>query len=229
MKAYVIIVAGGKGLRMGGELPKQFIPLAGKPLLMHTVENFGDWNPNAEIILVLPLDHQAYWKMLCQEIGCRAQHRIVTGGETRFHSVQNGLKAIADEVKGHEEVTLIAVHDGVRPFVSHDVITACFEQAKKSGAVVPAIPSIDSLRKVEEGGRNCQVDRSSFYAVHTPQVFRADLLLRAYSQPYSPLYTDDASVVEAIGTPISLVPSNRENIKITTPFDLVIAKALLEK
>lgn len=229
MKAYVIIVAGGKGLRMGGDLPKQFIPLAGKPLLMHTVEKFGDWNPTAEIILVLPLDHQAYWKMLCQEIGCRAQHRIITGGETRFHSVQNGLKAIADEVKGYEEETLIAVHDGVRPFVSHDVITACFEQAKKSGAVVPAIPSIDSLRKVEEDGRNCQVDRSSFYAVHTPQVFRADLLLRAYSQPYSPLYTDDASVVEAIGTPISLVPSNRENIKITTPFDLVIAKALLEK
>lgn len=130
MKPYVIIVAGGKGLRMGSDLPKQFIPVAGKPLLMHTVEKFGDWNPDAEIILVLPADHQPYWKMLCKEIGCRAKHRIVTGGETRFHSVRNGLEVIRAEIGEGAENVWVAVHDGVRPFVSTEVITACFDQAK---------------------------------------------------------------------------------------------------
>ncbi|HBK28611.1 MAG TPA: 2-C-methyl-D-erythritol 4-phosphate cytidylyltransferase [Parabacteroides sp.] len=227
MKPYVIIVAGGKGLRMGSDLPKQFIPVKGRPLLMHTVEKFGDWNPNAEIVLVLPADHQPYWKMLCREIGCQVEHRIVTGGETRFHSVRNGLEAIRGEIEQDAENVLIAVHDGVRPFVSTKVITACFEQASIKGAVVPVLPVVDSLREVDAQGKSKAVDRSRYYAVHTPQAFRADLLLRAYSQDYSPLFTDDASVVEATGVPVSTVPSNPENIKITTPLDLVIAKALL--
>lgn len=227
MKPYVIIIAGGKGLRMGSDLPKQFIPVKGRPLLMHTVEKFGDWNPNAEIVLVLPADHQPYWKMLCREIGCQVEHRIVTGGETRFHSVRNGLEAIRGEIEQDAENVLIAVHDGVRPFVSTKVITACFEQASIKGAVVPVLPVVDSLREVDAQGKSKAVDRSRYYAVHTPQAFRADLLLRAYSQDYSPLFTDDASVVEATGVPVSTVPSNPENIKITTPLDLVIAKALL--
>lgn len=227
MKPYVIIVAGGKGLRMGSDLPKQFIPVKGRPLLMHTVEKFGDWNPNAEIVLVLPADHQPYWKMLCREIGCQVEHRIVAGGETRFHSVRNGLEAIRGEIEQDAENVLIAVHDGVRPFVSTKVITACFEQASIKGAVVPVLPVVDSLREVDAQGKSKAVDRSRYYAVHTPQAFRADLLLRAYSQDYSPLFTDDASVVEATGVPVSTVPSNPENIKITTPLDLVIAKALL--
>lgn len=227
MKPYVIIIAGGKGLRMGSDLPKQFIPVKGRPLLMHTVEKFGDWNPNAEIVLVLPADHQPYWKMLCREIGCQVEHRIVTGGETRFHSVRNGLEAIRREIEQDAENVLIAVHDGVRPFVSTKVITACFEQASIKGAVVPVLPVVDSLREVDAQGKSKAVDRSRYYAVHTPQAFRADLLLRAYSQDYSPLFTDDASVVEATGVPVSTVPSNPENIKITTPLDLVIAKALL--
>mgnify|MGYP002519490851 FL=1 len=227
MKPYVIIVAGGKGLRMGRDLPKQFIPVKGRPLLMHTVEKFGDWNPNAEIVLVLPADHQPYWKMLCREIGCQVEHRIVAGGETRFHSVRNGLEAIRGEIEQDAENVLIAVHDGVRPFVSTKVITACFEQASIKGAVVPVLPVVDSLREVDAQGKSKAVDRSRYYAVHTPQAFRADLLLRAYSQDYSPLFTDDASVVEATGVPVSTVPSNPENIKITTPLDLVIAKALL--
>lgn len=227
MKPYVIIVAGGKGLRMGSDLPKQFIPVAGKPLLMHTVEKFGDWNPDAEIILVLPADHQPYWKMLCKEIGCRAKHRIVTGGETRFLSVRNGLEVIRAEIGEGAENVWVAVHDGVRPFVSTEVITACFDQARITGAVVPALPVVDSLREVGSEGKSKPVDRSRYYAVHTPQVFRADLLLRAYTQDYSPLFTDDASVVEAMNIPVDIVPSNRENIKITTPLDLVIAKALL--
>lgn len=227
MKPYVIIVAGGKGLRMGSDLPKQFIPVKGRPLLMHTVEKFGDWNPNAEIVLVLPADHQPYWKMLCREIGCQVEHRIVAGGETRFHSVRNGLEAIRGEIEQDAENVLIAVHDGVRPFVSTKVITACFEQASIKGAVVPVLPVVDSLREVDAQGKSKAVDRSRYYAVHTPQAFQADLLLRAYSQDYSPLFTDDASVVEATGVPVSTVPSNPENIKITTPLDLVIAKALL--
>ena len=216
MKPYVIIVAGGKGLRMGSDLPKQFIPVKGRPLLMHTVEKFGDWNPNAEIVLVLPADHQPYWKMLCREIGCQVEHRIVTGGETRFHSVRNGLEAIRGEIEQDAENVLIAVHDGVRPFVSTKVITACFEQASIKGAVVPVLPVVDSLREVDAQGKSKAVDRSRYYAMHTPQAFRADLLLRAYSQDYSPLFTDDASVVEATGVPVSTVPSNPENIKITT-------------
>ena len=227
MKPYVIIIAGGKGLRMGSDLPKQFIPVKGRPLLMHTVEKFGDWNPNAEIVLVLPADHQPYWKMLCREIGCQVEHRIVAGGETRFHSVRNGLEAIRGEIEQDAENVLIAVHDGVRPFVSTKVITACFEQASIKGAVVPVLPVVDSLREVDAQGKSKAVDRSRYYAVHTPQAFQADLLLRAYSQDYSPLFTDDASVVEATGVPVSTVPSNPENIKITTPLDLVIAKALL--
>lgn len=227
MKNFVIIVAGGKGLRMGSELPKQFIPVAGKPLLMHTVEKFGDWNSELQIIVVLPEEHQAYWKMLCREIGCKAKHRVVTGGETRFHSVLNGLNAIRDEVNGSADESLIAVHDGVRPFVSFNTITTCFDKAEAEGASVPVLPVIDSLREMLPDGNSKPVDRSIYYAVHTPQVFRADLLLHAYSQPYSPLFTDDASVVEASGMHISMVPSNRENIKITTPFDLRIAKTIL--
>lgn len=227
MKSYVIIVAGGKGLRMESDLPKQFIPVAGKPLLMHTVEKFADWNSEAEIILVLPADHQPYWTMLCKEIGCRAKHRVITGGETRFHSVRNGIEAIKEEIGNQAEKILIAIHDGVRPFVSQEVISMCFEQARKKGAVVPALPVVDSLREIGIEGKSRPVDRSLYYAVHTPQVFRADWLLRAYAQDYSPLFTDDASVVEAMGISVEIVPSNRENIKITTPFDLVIAKALL--
>lgn len=229
MKRYVIIVAGGKGLRMGGDLPKQFIPMAGKPILMHTVEKFWRWDNQMNIILVLPMDHQAYWKMLCQEIGCKAPHRIVNGGETRFHSVQNGLNAIREEIEASGEKALIAVHDGVRPFVSPEVIGACFAKAEETGAVVPALPMIDSLRMKQADGSSCPVDRSRYYAVHTPQVFASDILIRAYQQPYTDTFTDDASVVEAAGFQVAMVLSNRENIKITTPFDLMVARALFQE
>lgn len=229
MKRYVIIVAGGKGLRMGGDLPKQFIPMAGKPILMHTVEKFWRWDNQMNIILVLPMDHQAYWKMLCKEIGCKAPHRIVNGGETRFHSVQNGLNAIREEIEASGEKALIAVHDGVRPFVSPEVIAACFAKAEETGAVVPALPMIDSLRMKQADGSSCPVDRSLYYAVHTPQVFASDILIRAYQQPYTDTFTDDASVVEAAGFQVAMVLSNRENIKITTPFDLMVARALFQE
>ena len=227
---FVIIVAGGKGLRMGSELPKQFIPIQGKPLLMHTLEKFHHWDSSTKIILVLPQEHQDYWRMLCKEIGCNTPHFIVDGGETRFHSVKNGLAYIENEMvrcQLKKENTIIAVHDGVRPFVSEKTISACFYEAEKNKTAVPVIPIIDSLRKKVSENESHPVDRSRFYAVQTPQVFTAPLLLEAYQQPFDQRFTDDASVVEAEGATIHLVEGNRENIKITTPFDLIIAKALL--
>lgn len=229
MRRFVIIVAGGKGLRMGGDLPKQFIPLEGKPVLMHTVEAFHRWDASASLVLVLPDEHRDYWEMLCREIGCRAPHRIARGGETRFHSVLSGLQMLSGEIQEalHSgEKALIAVHDGVRPFVSQEVITACFDEAEKSGAAIPVVAMADSLReKTAEGSR--PVDRSRYVAVQTPQVFEADLLMRAYAQDYTPQFTDDASVVEALGHPVHTVAGNSENIKLTTPFDLLVARALL--
>lgn len=223
MKKFVIIVAGGKGLRMGSDLPKQFIPIEGKPLLMHTLEAFHRWDAAAEIVLVLPADHQPYWEMLCREIGCKVPHRIATGGETRFHSVHNGLLSIPTLNAGD----LVAVHDGVRPFVTPEVIEACFCEAEASGAAVPVVPVVDSLREKLDDGASRPVDRSRFFAVQTPQVFRAGLLRAAYKQVYSPLFTDDASVVEAFGWKVVMVDGNRENIKVTTPGDLAWAQLLL--
>ena len=232
MDKYIIIVAGGKGLRMGGDLPKQFIPMRGKPVLMHTLEAFHQWDSSAHIILVLPQDHQPYWKMLCQEIGCKVPHEIANGGATRFESVKNGLDSLLSERRANaltdDESCLVAVHDGVRPFVSPIVISACFDKAAVSGAVIPAMPMIDSLRKKDDVGSR-PVDRSRYFAVQTPQVFNLEVLRKAYEQPYSSLFTDDASVVEAMGHSIEMVPGDRENIKITTPFDLLIAEALFAR
>lgn len=232
MERFVLIVAGGKGLRMGGDLPKQFIPMRGKPILMHTVEAFYRWDPAARIILALPEEHQPYWKMLCKEIGCEVPHEVVNGGEARFFSVRSGLERLLEvyqELVGEDlSRGLVAVHDGVRPFVRPEVIEACFREAKRAGAVVPVVPMIDSLRQKDERGSR-PVDRSLYMAVQTPQVFRLDLLAEAYRQPFSPLFTDDASVVEALGHPIATVAGDRENIKITTPFDLLIAEAMFGK
>lgn len=231
MRKYVLIVAGGKGLRMGGDLPKQFIPLEGKPVLMHTLEAFYRWDASAELVLVLPEDHQSYWNMLCREIGCKVPHRIANGGETRFHSVRNGLEFLSEEIgnaSGRNEKVLIAVHDGVRPFVSSEVIADCFDEAERNGAAIPVMPMIDSLRETDEKGSH-PVDRNRYFAVQTPQVFDADLLLKAYEQEFSALFTDDASVVEAMGEAIRMVTGNRENIKITTPFDLLVAESLILK
>lgn len=220
MKKYVLIVAGGKGLRMGSDLPKQFIPLKDKPLLMHTLTVFYDWDATAELILVLPESHQDYWRMLCRELNFYVPHTIVTGGETRFHSVLNGLSRI-------EEPGLVAVHDGVRPFVAPQVISACFAEAAISGAAIPVVPIVDSLRK-KEGEESLPIDRDAYCAVQTPQVFVSALLLSAYQQSYTKTFTDDASVVEAAGGRVSLVPGNSENIKVTTSTDLLYAKMFLE-
>ena len=222
MNKYVIIVAGGKGLRMGGELPKQFIPVEGRPVLMHTLDAFHSCDSSIEIILVLPRDHQPYWQELCREYQFAVPHRIADGGATRFHSVQNGL-ALVDVPEA-----LVAVHDGVRPFVAHEVINRCYQDAEQYGAVVPVIPVVETVRHLlPEGSKT--VSRDDYRLVQTPQTFRASLLRRAYEQPYRETFTDDASVVEALDNVVHLVEGNRENIKLTTPFDLVVARALLSE
>ena len=220
MMQYVLIVAGGKGLRMNNELPKQFITLNGKPILMYTLEAFYTYNPDIRIILVLPSTQRNYWSRLCKELHFSLPHVIADGGESRFHSVKNGLAMV-------QEPGLVAVHDGVRPFVSQTVISHCFEMAQQKRAVIPVLDSIDTIRQLVDGG-SATVDRNIYKMVQTPQVFESELLQEAYCQEYNTSFTDDASVVEAMGVPVFLVPGNRENIKITTPFDLKIATALLE-
>ncbi len=221
MKRYAIIVAGGKGLRMGGDLPKQFIPIEGRPVLMRTLDTFHACDESIQIILVLPRDHQDYWRELCAQYQFAVPHRIADGGVTRFHSVQSGLSQVdAPEA-------LVAVHDGVRPFVSHEVISRCYAEAEAHGAVVPVIPVVETVRQLKGEG-SVTVDRNAYRLVQTPQTFRATLLRRAYEQPYTDAFTDDASVVEALGEAVTLVDGNRENIKLTTPFDLIVAKALVD-
>lgn len=219
MKKYVLIVAGGKGLRMGGEQPKQFLPLKGRPVLMHTLEQFYRSDVAMEIILVLPHEQQSYWEQLCEEHHFTIKHRVADGGESRFHSVKNGLSLI-------ETPSIVGVHDGVRPFVSVDVINRCYELALTKEAVVPVVDVVDTVRHITKNGSET-VDRSAYKLVQTPQVFNTDLLLKGYEQPYSSAFTDDASVVEAMGVKVALTAGNRENIKLTTPFDLKVAEALL--
>ncbi|MCD8293487.1 MAG: 2-C-methyl-D-erythritol 4-phosphate cytidylyltransferase [Prevotellaceae bacterium] len=219
MERYALIVAGGKGVRMGGELPKQFLPIGGKPVLMRTVEAFHAYTSEIKIILVLPEAQLDYWALLCGEYRFTIPHRVVTGGETRFQSVKNGLQWV-------QAPGLVGVHDGVRPFVSPEVIGRCYSLAAEKRAVIPVTDVVETLRRVTADG-SLTVDRSAYKLVQTPQVFDAALLLEAYSQPYQPRFTDDASVVEAMGVPVFLTEGNRENIKITTPFDLKIAEAIL--
>jgi len=221
VKRAVIIAGGGKGLRMGGELPKQFIPLNGKPVLMYTLEVFYRWDSSARFVLVIPEVFQSYWEMLCRELNCTIPHRIVQGGEMRYHSTRNALPEVAD-------CDLIGVHDGVRPFVSVEVIESCFMAAREKGAAIPVVQHIESLR-MKDGDHSRAVDRSNYLIVQTPQVFRRDWLLEAFKQPWQPLFTEEASLVEATGKSICLVEGNIENIKITTPVDFATAKVLMGK
>ena len=217
---------------MGSDIPKQFLTVQGRPLLMLTLENFYSFDPSLPLILVLPESQQAYWERLCREYVFRVPHTVVSGGETRFHSVRNGLQAILDSESSNQLMdsqTLVAVHDGVRPFVSHEVIAACFEAARRDGAVLPVIPVVETLREVidePDGTKSRTVPRNRYRLVQTPQTFRLSLLRDAYAQAYSEAFTDDASVVEALGHPVTLVEGNRENIKITTPYDLAVAEIL---
>ena len=222
MERYTIIVAGGKGLRMGGEIPKQFLPIGGKPVLMRTIEVFRQAYPDIHIILVLPVSQQDYWQQLCQEYNFAVPVRIADGGETRFHSVSNGLKLIPDDTDG-----LVGVHDGVRPFVAVETIRRCYDEAMEKEAVVPVISVVETVRQLRKDGTSVTVPRDEYKLVQTPQTFRISLLKEAYRQPYTSFFTDDASVVEAMGKPVYLVEGNRENIKITTPADIRFVNGLL--
>ncbi len=214
---YAIIVAGGKGLRMGAPVPKQFLPIGGKPVLMRTIERFRAYSGDLKIILVLPEDQQSFWSKLCAEHDFQVEVHCANGGSTRWESVGNGLKLIPDGAQG-----AVAVHDGVRPFPSIEVISRCYDTAKRTGTAVPVVPVVETLRRTD----GITVPRSDYRLVQTPQVFDIKLLKEAYRQPYSERFTDDASVVEAAGHTITTVDGNRENIKITTPFDMIVAEAL---
>lgn len=218
---YIIIVAGGKGLRMGSDIPKQFLPIGGKPVLMRTLERFRQYSPSLQIILVLPKAQQDYWQKLCKEYAFDIDYQLADGGETRFHSVQNGLAKIPDNAQG-----VVGVHDGVRPFPSIDVIRNCYETAREKKAVIPVIPVVETVRHLK-GDTSVTVPRNDYRLVQTPQTFDIQLLKAANRQPYNDGFTDDASVVEAYGFDITLVEGNRENIKITTPYDLKIAEVLI--
>ena len=220
---FIVIVAGGKGLRMGGEIPKQFLPVGGKPVLMRTLEQFEGI---AQIILVLPKEQQGYWHELCEQYHFAVPHYVADGGATRFHSVQNGLALIPSDADG-----VVGVHDGVRPFVSKKTIARCFEVAREKEAAIPVMPVVETLRDIKQG---VNVYRENYRIVQTPQTFRIGLLKKANEQPYQESFTDDASVVEAYwrqqgatGKSITMVEGNRENIKITTPFDLQLAGMLV--
>ena len=222
MERYAVIVAGGKGLRMGGDVPKQFLPIGGKAVLMRTIEVFRQVYPDIRIILVLPASQQEYWQQLCREYAFVQPLQIADGGETRFHSVSNGLRMIPDDTDG-----IVGIHDGVRPFVSAGTIRRCYDEAARCGAVVPVVPVVETIRRLREDGTSLTVPRDEYKLVQTPQTFRISLLKEAYRQTYTPFFTDDASVTEAMGVPVRLVEGNRENIKITTPADIRFVNGLL--
>ena len=221
---YIIIVAGGKGLRMGSDIPKQFLPIGGKPVLMRTLERFRAYSSALQIILVLPQAQQDYWQQLCKDYHFEVEHQIANGGQTRFHSVQNGLALVPDDAEG-----VVGVHDGVRPFPSIEVIRNCYETARTAKAVIPVIPVVETVRQLISDGQvsSRTVPRDEYRLVQTPQTFDIQLLKAANEQPYNDGFTDDASVVESYGYAITLVEGNRENIKITTPYDLKIAEVLI--
>ena len=209
---------------MGSDIPKQFLPIGGKPVLMRTLERFREYSEDIQIILVLPESQQEYWHQLCDEYHFDVEYTLANGGQTRFHSVQNGLVKVPDDAQG-----VVGVHDGVRPFPSIEVIRNCYDTARTAKAVIPVIPVVETVRQLISNGQQDSrtVPRDQYRLVQTPQTFDIQLLKSANRQPYNDGFTDDASVVEAFGHKITLVEGNRENIKITTPYDLKIAEVLI--
>ena len=218
MRTIAIIVAGGSGTRFGAQMPKQFLALQGKPVLMRTIEAFKGF----DVIVTLPVGQMDVWRDLCREYGFTVAHRVVAGGETRWHSVKNALDSIGDAA----DVDVIAVHDGVRPLASADLIDRCMATAREQGSAIPVVMLNDSVRQVD-GQASHALDRSTLRAVQTPQAFDARLLVEAYGQPFDPTFTDDASVVERAGHAVTLVEGDPVNLKITRPMDLALAEYLL--
>lgn len=215
-KKYLVVTAGGTGSRMGAGSPKQFLEIGGKAILQLTIEKFLEAEPDLKVVVVLPKDHVDSWKKYCYARNFNCPQTLVEGGFTRFHSVKNGLARVPDGA-------LVAIHDAVRPLVTPRLIRSLFAAAEESGAVVPAVPVVDTIKTVDGE----YVDRSRLLSVQTPQIFRSEILRKAYGQPYNTNFTDDASVVEAAGETVSYVTGERFNIKITTPDDLVLCNALM--
>jgi 2-C-methyl-D-erythritol 4-phosphate cytidylyltransferase len=220
MKYYAIIAAGGSGQRMKSSIPKQFIELNGRPILMHTLERFYSAQSSIELIIVLPKSHHHTWDILCNKHNFNIPHAVCEGGSSRFQSVKKGLALCAEE-------SIIAVHDGVRPLISPDFILSIYKEAESKKAVIPVCSVVESIRKVE-GDSSIALDRSNYYTVQTPQCFTSNLLHKAYHQKEQPFFTDDASVVEYLGEKVHLFEGEDNNVKITTPKDLLLAEALLK-
>ena len=221
MKLYAIILAGGSGQRMNSSVPKQFIELMGKPILMHTIEKFYSAKSSINIILVLPKLHHSVWFTLCHKHHFNIPHKVCEGGISRFQSVKNGLKFCVEE-------SIIAVHDGVRPLVKPNFILNLYKETEFNNAVIPVCPVIESIRKIN-GDDSKALDRRHYYSVQTPQIFSSYLLHKAYQQKEYATFTDDASAVEALGEKVYLSQGESTNIKITTPTDLLLAEAILKK
>lgn len=219
MEKYVLIVAGGQGNRMNSEIPKQFIPVAEKPILMHTINTFIHHDPSFHVVLVLPPHHIKLWKAMCKSFNFGVDHSVAKGGQERFYSVKNGLKLIPND-------SLVLIHDGVRPLVSDETIAAVIFKATSNGNAIPCVGISDSMRKVN--GENSKiVDRAEYKSIQTPQGFHSNLIKDAYNRKYRQSFTDDASVLESAGHKINLVEGNYANIKITRPVDIKVAEALI--
>lgn len=223
MQKAAVLVAGGRGTRMGAPISKQYLPIAGLPILMHTLSVFHQVDSAIELILVIPKDDFAYWNELCQKFQFQIPHQLVAGGNSRFQSVKNGISAISFE-EG-----LVAIHDGVRPFVNESVIQESFDKAGETGSAVAVIALKDSIRKLTDDGKNFYQERQYFRLVQTPQTFDLKRIRKAFQVTELPQFTDDATVYEHQGWEVTLISGNPENIKITTPEDMDYAAFLAER
>jgi len=221
MKKYAVIVAGGSGLRMGTDLPKQFLLLKGKPVLQYTLQSFLLAYTDLQIILVLPAQQLSKGEEIIKQMNVEERVKIISGGDTRFHSVKRGLGLVT-------EPSIVFVHDGVRCLVSEALIRRCYQQAVDTGSAIPVVAATDSIR-IDEGGSHYPFDRNKIRIVQTPQTFRSDIILQAFNQKYSIDFTDEATVAEAAGNKVFLIEGEYNNLKVTRRIDLFIAEKLLEE
>lgn len=221
MKRAVIIVAAGSGSRMGGELPKQYLELLGKPLIVHTLERFSRFDPEMKLVVVLAPAHKKIWEQMAGSYELARGVTLANGGATRYDSVKIGLTHI-------DEGVITGIHDAVRPLISQETLSRSYDAAVREGSGIPVIEMDESIRMLNQQGGSVHMDRSRLKRVQTPQVFRSDRIKQAYQQAYDPAFTDDASVYESVYGPVTLVEGNRENIKITTPIDMKLASLLID-